>query len=1259
MSTHFPPVGSMNPSSDKSKSNSNPPNSAQLHSHLDSPSHSHSAVSPSVSSASSITLSSSSPVHLNPVDHAPTASIIHSWCHQHAEPLLSQYLEQWCIMNATHMITTIVQKQIQHQLQPIHQQLQLLLLSQNANTNSKYRPHSPPPFQPPPLSPYSPPPLSTVGAVQTSSASGNLGLPSSGTRRTSPLALTVHPQHATRNSTSAHPSSISSGLSSLSSFHSMVDDHGNPHLANSSIINGAPLDVRNLMRQRLNSQAAAAFGTGSGGSATHSMALISSPPSASTIMNVSMLSPNSSPSTSSSLNSAHSNLPRPLGLGFGRSSPEYFSSSTNIPLNLNGVGGGGGGGSSFTYLKRPSVMELISSDSSSVGPGEEVMREASPNAYHATSSNGSMLSSNMLPLPIIRESSGTSQSGGGSRRMSISSSTSVLGLGLTDRPNSAMSHHSSSHPTLHPIDILVVEDVRVAQKLAHVALTRAHFRVDIVGSGEAAIERVRALAAIGGGPKVILMDIHLPGMSGIEATERIRKLENELYGANTNGSHHIGAWIYGLTASVEPDELLRYKLAGMNGCILKGRILADSVRLAMDENERHPYAFVNLAEKDSSTGSASTPLMTRSIGNGVSGSSGVGLASPFSHSPLPLPLGTPMVLSGGGVIGRPTSPMVPSTSSPSGSTTGMGSEATNNFGPTTASSATSSSTTTSPAPVAHHQANATSDFIVHPSVGHEGGGGGRGVGFSAAPATIGTPTPDFSLLTVGAGSDHHSPTPLHLLPRKLVTSGGVGSNSMNGNNSIASPPSSSFASLGNKRSATSMLEPFAIHHPLPSPTTHPISPIAHHHTQHAGHSTNSHPYPSSSSLISPSLHGIDVLLVEDVRVAQRIAQRALTSAGYRVDVASSGEAAIERFKLHFQTIKIVLMDINLPGMSGVEATEVMRRYESDIRSATNANGNGDLNTNSTNSEANHHMTTWNNNMHPVPSSSSSLSSSPLNVAPPRILIFGLTGNTDDASLRLYEEAGMNGCIAKGTTIGSAVRAAVEAANQAPGQFIHLSSSITTSGGTSTSSAYSAAASSSSAISSSSSLSSSSSSSSSSTLISTRHSPMPTMIRIIRPSPSPSPSSSSYSTISSSSTTAASTSNSATSTSIAASSSTSSSLCSSSPVDGVPTLSDCACECHILSSSLNLADSFSFINSSSSCDSCPCRHHRRPAKRAKIESFHTNIPSIPDSLHTTIPSIPTSSSQSTLPTTLTLTHTESDSDHRMESIDAESNTPKID
>jgi CheY-like chemotaxis protein len=75
----------------------------------------------------------------------------------------------------------------------------------------------------------------------------------------------------------------------------------------------------------------------------------------------------------------------------------------------------------------------------------------------------------------------------------------------------------------------------------------------------------------------------------------------------------------------------------------------------------------------------------------------------------------------------------------------------------------------------------------------------------------------------------------------------------------------------------------------------------------------------------PLRPGLHALVVEDHPVNQRVIAGLLKKQGYRVTVAASGEQAIacatgERFDL-------ILMDIQMPGMSGIETTAILRSRE--------------------------------------------------------------------------------------------------------------------------------------------------------------------------------------------------------------------------------------------------------------------------------------------------------------------------------------------
>ncbi len=66
-----------------------------------------------------------------------------------------------------------------------------------------------------------------------------------------------------------------------------------------------------------------------------------------------------------------------------------------------------------------------------------------------------------------------------------------------------------------------------------------------------------------------------------------------------------------------------------------------------------------------------------------------------------------------------------------------------------------------------------------------------------------------------------------------------------------------------------------------------------------------------------------VLLVEDNEINQDVATEMLGLLGYRVDVATSGRDALERFQQGRHAV--VLMDCEMPGMDGFEATAELRR----------------------------------------------------------------------------------------------------------------------------------------------------------------------------------------------------------------------------------------------------------------------------------------------------------------------------------------------
>jgi signal transduction histidine kinase/CheY-like chemotaxis protein/HPt (histidine-containing phosphotransfer) domain-containing protein len=85
----------------------------------------------------------------------------------------------------------------------------------------------------------------------------------------------------------------------------------------------------------------------------------------------------------------------------------------------------------------------------------------------------------------------------------------------------------------------------------------------------------------------------------------------------------------------------------------------------------------------------------------------------------------------------------------------------------------------------------------------------------------------------------------------------------------------------------------------------------------------------SPALGTIDLRGIKVLLVEDNVFNQAVAVQVLTKLGCDVVVASNGKEALEAFDA--QKFDIILMDLQMPGIDGFEATSIIRAKETSRR----------------------------------------------------------------------------------------------------------------------------------------------------------------------------------------------------------------------------------------------------------------------------------------------------------------------------------------
>lgn len=172
---------------------------------------------------------------------------------------------------------------------------------------------------------------------------------------------------------------------------------------------------------------------------------------------------------------------------------------------------------------------------------------------------------------------------------------------------------ASPEPVVKPVDskkdfkdvlsglrVLVVDDHLVNRKIAIGILTKIDVEVDEAITGEEAIQKI--------GEKnydVILMDVHMPGMGGLEATRKIKKEID----ANLP--------VIAITASIMDKDIMECKDAGMDDFISKPftfKTLLEKIAKAADtknqsgyksdeyEKIQKPERYVNLAALEELSG---------------------------------------------------------------------------------------------------------------------------------------------------------------------------------------------------------------------------------------------------------------------------------------------------------------------------------------------------------------------------------------------------------------------------------------------------------------------------------------------------------------------------------------------------------------------------------------------------------------------------------------------------------------------------------
>jgi two-component system sensor histidine kinase/response regulator len=145
--------------------------------------------------------------------------------------------------------------------------------------------------------------------------------------------------------------------------------------------------------------------------------------------------------------------------------------------------------------------------------------------------------------------------------------------GAAPRISGLITVHSMSERRAAGLRILLADDNPVNCRLAAVMIEKAGHRIDVVHDGAAAVESLRDKHY-----DVVLMDVQMPGVDGLEATRRIRRLP----------AGRATVPVIAITAQALADDEQRCLDAGMNDYISKpidrARLLSKLVQWGQSVN---------------------------------------------------------------------------------------------------------------------------------------------------------------------------------------------------------------------------------------------------------------------------------------------------------------------------------------------------------------------------------------------------------------------------------------------------------------------------------------------------------------------------------------------------------------------------------------------------------------------------------------------------------------------------------------------------
>ena len=126
----------------------------------------------------------------------------------------------------------------------------------------------------------------------------------------------------------------------------------------------------------------------------------------------------------------------------------------------------------------------------------------------------------------------------------------------TDQPETKTHPVLRSAPAPVALDVLVVDDNKTNRLILEKFLSSTPYRVQSASSGEEAIGLAHAFSF-----DVILMDIQMPQMDGVETTQKIRSIEK--------ATGREPSFIVAVTGNAMPEQLNHYLAVGMDDVLAK------------------------------------------------------------------------------------------------------------------------------------------------------------------------------------------------------------------------------------------------------------------------------------------------------------------------------------------------------------------------------------------------------------------------------------------------------------------------------------------------------------------------------------------------------------------------------------------------------------------------------------------------------------------------------------------------------------------